>query len=146
MVYCHGIATTPTCTRPPEERGYQGYQPYCETVLDVGNNLGSKILDLVTGFGGNGTESDLCVADGLFANITLHLGPKYTNTDHCLSRNLNELVATQNCSQTNIDALFKLTTFETVWELFGNSIQYELESDQRKHKLTRARAQEDTPQ
>lgn len=106
-----------------EECGYQGYQPYWETVLDVGNILGSTILDPVTGFGGNGTGSDLCVSDGPFANVTLHLGPKYTNTDHCLSRNVNELVATQNCSQTNIDALFKLTTFETVWELFGNSIQ-----------------------
>jgi tyrosinase len=104
------------------ECGYTGAQPYWETVLDVGDVLGSVILDPVTGFGGNGTGADLCVPDGPFANITLHLGPKYTATDHCISRNVDELVAVQNCSQTNIDALFNQTLFEDVYDLFGNTI------------------------
>ncbi|ORY61246.1 uncharacterized protein BCR38DRAFT_30466 [Pseudomassariella vexata] len=104
------------------ECGYKGAQPYWETVLDVGNILGSSVLDPVTGFGGNGTGADLCVSDGPLANITLHMGPKYTNTDHCLKRNVNELVAQQNCSQSNIDTLFTYSKFSDVYDLFGNTI------------------------
>lgn len=107
-----------------QECGYTGFQPYWETVRDVGHVINASILDPVTGFGCNGTSENLCVPDGPFSNVTLHLGPKYTNTDHCLSRNINELVPIQNCSQSNIDTLFTYSNFTAVYDLFGNSVQY----------------------
>jgi tyrosinase len=68
------------------ECNYNGVQPYWEELLDVNNLTASSIFDPITGFGDDGSGDDDSITDGPFANITLHLGPVYEATDHCLSR------------------------------------------------------------
>ncbi|CAA7268248.1 unnamed protein product [Cyclocybe aegerita] len=89
---------------------YQGATPYWDWSLDSRNISASPIWDPVTGFGGNGvpgtytvpknvnyTENLIfpeafvgCVMDGPFANYTVRLGPGFLQTNHCLTRGIDQ--------------------------------------------------------
>lgn len=72
---------------------YLGSQPYWDELTDVtkAKLQDSSIFDPITGFGGNGTGPDLCVSDGPFAGLSLHLDQTGQSTaPYCLSRNLNQ--------------------------------------------------------
>ncbi|KAK8116062.1 hypothetical protein PG984_012564 [Apiospora sp. TS-2023a] len=59
-----------------------------------------------------------CIRDGAFANTTLHVGPGTGNSDHCLSRAVDE-TATANCDKTFEDYCLSKETypeFESCWE------------------------------
>lgn len=84
------LITAPTFPFPSTENSFSWW----DETRDAGNFMASPLLDLDTGFGGNGTGPDGCVTDGPFANTTLHIGPGYLNQDHCLSRKVNEFNST----------------------------------------------------
>lgn len=75
----------------------------------------SPVFDTVYGFGGNGVDSaNWCVLDGPFANPTLNLGPRYSITPNCLSRQfVPEKFSLGN--QTYIDACNAKSTY---WDAF----------------------------
>ncbi|KAH8670203.1 hypothetical protein BGZ60DRAFT_527687 [Tricladium varicosporioides] len=102
-----------------EECNYTGVQPYWEELLDVSNLTASPIFDTVYGFGGDGNGTDNCITDGPFANMTLHLGPVYEVTDHCLSRSLNEN-AILWANQTYLDTVMAATDYSEAWPLFSS--------------------------
>ncbi|KAF8066692.1 hypothetical protein FPV67DRAFT_1781199 [Lyophyllum atratum] len=70
------------------ECGYTGAQPWWNETMDDANYINSPLLK-PDAFGGNGVAPSNCVADGPFANYTLHLGPGHNITNHCLTRRIN---------------------------------------------------------
>lgn len=80
--------------------------------------MGSPLLDPNTGFGGNGTGPDGCVADGPFANTTLRIGPGQTLTDHCLSRSVNEVNSTLG-NETYVQHCDNLPSYFQFWDETG---------------------------
>jgi tyrosinase len=101
------------------ECGYNGTQPYWEELLDTTNLTASPVFDTVYGFGGDGNGTDECIIDGPFANVTLHLGPIYDVTDHCISRSLNsEAILWAN--QTYLDVVFAAQNYSAAWPLFSS--------------------------
>ncbi|KAF2473068.1 Di-copper centre-containing protein [Lindgomyces ingoldianus] len=72
------------------ECNYTGTQPYWDEEADSDALVDSDVFDPDTGFGGNGVSSNTsdyaCIADGPFVNVTLAMGPEYTNTNHCIYR------------------------------------------------------------
>lgn len=101
------------------ECNYTGVQPYWEELLDSDNLTASAIFDTEYGFGGNGNGTDECIIDGPFANITLHLGPIYEVTDHCISRSLNS-DAIKWANQTYLDIVFAAQNYSAAWPLFSS--------------------------
>lgn len=81
--------------------------------------MGSVIFDPITGFGGNGTGDDSCVTDGPFANLTLHLGPNYDVTDHCLSRAIDNPTFSW-ANQTYLDECYAAQNYSTAWPLIAS--------------------------
>ena len=71
------------------ECDYTGPTPWWYEQRDAGHFLDSPLMDNTTGFGGNGTGANGCLESGPFANTTLHVGPQTDNTNHCLSRLVN---------------------------------------------------------
>lgn len=72
---------------------YQGSQPYWPELTDseTAPLQDAPVFDPVTGFGGNGTGSNLCVADGPFANLALHINDTgFAVSPYCLSRNFSQ--------------------------------------------------------
>lgn len=74
----------------------------------------SIVFDPDTGFGGNGVGDDLCVSDGPFSNLTLHLTQFSNDANYCLSRNLNQ-TAFQDGDQANLDACFSTNNYSDAW-------------------------------
>lgn len=93
---------------------------YWEELLDSTNLTASPIFDTEYGFGGDGSGDDDCITDGPFANLTLHLGPIYEVTDHCLSRSLSANSITW-ANQTYLDACYAAEDYETAYPLFSSS-------------------------
>lgn len=90
-----------------EECNYDGYQPYWEETLDMGDIASSVVFDPVTGFGGEGGE---CIDDGPFAGLTINLSYNFTSLefyadDRCVFRRFNDNFFLAG-NQTNIDACF----------------------------------------
>lgn len=79
---------------------------------DAGDYLNSPILDVDTGFGGNGSEPDNCLLDGPFANSTVHLGPStnVTAEGFCLKRKVNETFAL-GAAQSIVDGCMNITDY-----------------------------------
>lgn len=102
------------------ECGYTGSQPYWDeqqTVLDIaaGSTLGDDaIFDTDTGFGGDGSGTDSCIADGPFVNLTLHLNHTSNYASYCLSRNLNS-AGIQQANSTYQDACFASADYAAAW-------------------------------
>jgi len=67
-----------------------------------------------TTFGGNGVGTKKCIADGPFANYTLHLGPGHAITDHCLTRSISNKESEQS-AQSNLDACYAINDWEKAW-------------------------------
>jgi tyrosinase len=87
---------------------------YWNEALDVANFTNSPIFDPKTGFGGDGVNPTRCIADGPFANITLHFKQDLTTTNYCVIRNLNECPF-QGAAQSVLDACLATKTFEEAW-------------------------------
>ena len=82
-------------------------------MLDAGNFTNSIVFNPAT-FGGNGVGSQRCIADGPFANYTLHLGPGHAITDHCLTRNIDNQWSI-GAAQSNLDACYAIDDWEKAW-------------------------------
>ncbi|KAH7000636.1 hypothetical protein EDB80DRAFT_753793 [Ilyonectria destructans] len=65
------------------ECGYKGYQPYWNEVFDVDDMAGSVVFDPKTGFGGNGSGDDGCVADG--PSPEAFVSVNQSNIDDCFA-------------------------------------------------------------
>ncbi|KAI2619644.1 Di-copper centre-containing protein [Hypoxylon sp. NC1633] len=96
------------------ECNYTGPLPYWDETADVGNINGSAIFDTETGFGGNGTGTDHCIADGPFSNLTLHFREDLNTSEYCVSRSLNDR-ALSSAAQENINACLAQEKFTSVW-------------------------------
>ena len=94
---------------------------YWEEILDTGNLTASPVFDPVTGFGGDGSGNNSCITDGPFANSTLHLGPVYEITDHCISRSLNSK-AILWANQTYLDECYAAKNYSAAWPLFSSHL------------------------
>jgi len=76
-----------------EKCGYNGAHPYWDETLDAGNFSESPLFNDQHGFGGRGTpnvDDEQCVQTGPFAGMRLTVGPGTANTEHCLSRRIND--------------------------------------------------------
>lgn len=148
--FCHGIATMCTCTNTFYEQSvtttarnrtfhvlkfpnpfmtsyfktfaHHDIPRYWEQLLDTGSGglAASPIWDPVTGVGGNGTGPDSCIADGPFANLTLHMDNDGTVLNYCVSRSWNETVF-QYANQTYVDRCFATQEYATAWECFHDA-------------------------
>ena len=71
-------------------------------------------------FGGDGdSQQDNCVTTGPFSDYILHLGPGQNLTNHCLTREINNVNITRN-SQSAIDRCLAFDTFENAWPCIEN--------------------------
>jgi len=86
---------------------------YWDEVRDAGNFTKSIIFDPTT-FGGDGVGSKKCVANGPFANYTLHLGPGHAITNHCLTRSISNTASLES-AQSKLDACYAIDDFEEAW-------------------------------
>lgn len=110
-----------------QECGYTGAQPYWDELSDneqISNGTLAfdklAVFNPETGFGGNGVDGNGCVADGPFANVTLHLnssGLPDVNGGYCLSRNFN-VTNFQKGIRSNLEACFGYDTFEDARECY----------------------------
>ena len=80
----------------------------------------SPLFESVPGFGGNGTGSDLCIRDGPFANLTLHVRANLTSSDYCVTRNFNSCLF-KVAAQSNVDQCMAFTSFEKAWHCLENN-------------------------
>lgn len=103
-----------------EECGYNGAQPYWDEEADAGAFSSSAIFSPTNGFGGNGVGENNCIQTGPFANYTLHTGPSYDNTDHCISRQIDD-DASRGSSTENVNACLAEQKFATAWPCIEGS-------------------------
>ncbi|KAK0441735.1 uncharacterized protein EV420DRAFT_1649977 [Desarmillaria tabescens] len=109
FVYAHETILRNEC-------GYTGALPYWNEAVDAGAFSTSPVL---LDFGGNGSEeNDWAVIDGPFANLSRYLGTGTTNTEHLLTREVNEN-ASHLAGQTYVDALLALDTFAEFKKALG---------------------------
>ena len=92
---------------------------YWDEPLDVENITSSSIFDPKTGFGGNGSSSSLCVLDGPFTNLTLHIASNLTSSNYCVTRNFN-LCSFKAAAQKHVDDCMLLQKFEQVRSCLKN--------------------------
>ncbi|KAI5850689.1 hypothetical protein BZA05DRAFT_338477 [Tricharina praecox] len=97
-----------------EECGYKGTQPYWEQTITVGRVTKSSLLSPTTGFGGGGSAPDYCIVDGPFTNYTLHTGPGHENTEHCITRRLDESWS-YGASASNVSACLQHDSYAKAW-------------------------------
>ena len=84
---------------------------YWDEPLDVVNITSSPVFDPITGFGGNGSSPSLCVTDGPFKNLTLHIATNFTASNYCMTRNFSPC-SFKSAAQKNVDKCMLLQTFE----------------------------------
>jgi tyrosinase len=82
--------------------------------MDAGNFNHSVLFDTRLGFGGNGSSSDSCIKDGPFKDYVNHIGPFYSNTDHCINRNVNE-TASSLSAQNYVDPCMACPDYACAW-------------------------------
>lgn len=90
---------------------------YWDEAADVGTLTTSDVFDVELGFGGNGTGSQRCIADGPFVDLTLHYNEDLTVTDYCISRNINER-SFSSAAQANVESCLVQATFLEAWNCF----------------------------
>lgn len=88
---------------------------YWAEQLDIGKIEQSEVLDPKTGFGGGVLNQMACIPDGPFKDYTLHTGPGFSNTPHCIQRNLVN-GPTYGARQEYIDYCYKFEKFELAWQ------------------------------
>ncbi|KAK3322763.1 hypothetical protein B0H66DRAFT_602193 [Apodospora peruviana] len=92
--------------------GYRGPIPYWNETSDVQNLRDSFLLDPDTGFGGNGVSGkELCIADGPFADIRLHLKANLSSDNYCISRNMSACLFSGALTE-NIETCLTTPNFE----------------------------------
>lgn len=102
------------------ECNYTGGQPYWDeqaTVADMAAGAAfadAAVFDAATGFGGSGAGTDACVADGPFANLTLHMNRTTNYAEYCLSRSFNP-TALASANSTYVDACFASADYAAAW-------------------------------
>jgi hypothetical protein len=79
---------------------------------DASHFANSSVFNSVSGFGG---RSPGCVMDGPFAGYSLIIGPGYNNTEHCLSRDIDD-VSSQASSAPWLQFCAEASTFEEAWD------------------------------
>ncbi|KAF7536186.1 hypothetical protein G7054_g4736 [Neopestalotiopsis clavispora] len=97
-----------------DECGYTGRMPYWDELADQGNMSSSEMWSTKY-FGGNGRESDYCVVDGPFANLTLRWLQDGSVSEHCLTRIHNDSLLSST-SQANIDKCNAIDNYTEAWE------------------------------
>ncbi|KAI1076040.1 Di-copper centre-containing protein [Whalleya microplaca] len=97
-----------------DECGYNGPTPYWDEPLDVGNLSASALWDTELGFGGDGAGEDRCIADGPFANATLHFNMDLSKTEVCITRRFSER-AFSGAERQNVDTCLAQGGFEDAW-------------------------------
>ena len=107
------------------ECGYTGAQPYWDeqadyVAIEAGSiGLGdSAVFDPDTGFGGNGTGADSCVADGPFADLELHINQTGFATDYCLSRDLTESSFLSQANTSLLETCFASANYSEAWQCY----------------------------
>lgn len=88
--------------------GYDGSFPYWDEPTDIENGIASSVFGS-DALGGNGNSMNECVADGAFANLTLHMRENVPD-DYCLSRNFDDSIFAYS-SQSHIDMCLAYDTF-----------------------------------
>lgn len=107
------------------ECGYTGAQPYWDeqadyAAIEAGSiSLNeSVVFDPDTGFGGNGTGADSCVADGPFTDLELHINQTGFATDYCLSRDLKESSFLNQANTSLLEACFASANYSEAWTCY----------------------------
>ncbi|CAK7204224.1 hypothetical protein SEUCBS139899_006978 [Sporothrix eucalyptigena] len=101
--------------------GYEGAHPYWDELTDLTNApiAQSSIFDPDTGFGGNGTGSDGCVADGPFVNVTLHISNHHQRGNaFCLSRGLSQ-TSFDTEAAANVETCFGYANYSNAWQCYN---------------------------
>jgi tyrosinase len=80
----------------------------------VGKLKKSSIFDPKTGFGGDGVAPTRCIADGPFANVSLHFIADLSTTNYCIMRSMNECPF-EGEAQSVLDVCLDKNTYEDVW-------------------------------
>lgn len=100
---------------------YTGSQPYWDELRNVeaGPVGESPVFDPITGLGGNGTGPRMCVADGPFSGLSLHINDtSYAVSAYCLSRNLSQAGFDQANSK-YLDPCMAKDTYAEAWPCFN---------------------------
>ncbi|KAJ0125370.1 mino acid transporter [Diaporthe amygdali] len=110
------------------ECNYTGAQPYWDEQADyVAIEAGSMTLadsvvfDPDTGFGGNGTGTDECVADGPFTDLELHINQTGYAVDYCLSRDLSESNFLRQANTSYVDTCFASANYSEAWQCYKSN-------------------------
>ncbi|KAL4816198.1 hypothetical protein BDW67DRAFT_185023 [Aspergillus spinulosporus] len=104
-----------------DECGYTGSIPWWNEQLDADSgNMWQSPMWGPDSFGGNGTGSDLCVPDGRFANMSLHIGPGDEDTEYCLRRAWDNENAIANTNSTILDMCNVYNTYSPCWGCISN--------------------------
>ncbi|KAF4820078.1 Tyrosinase ustQ [Colletotrichum siamense] len=104
------------------ECNYTGAHPYWDelTDLETAPLNQSSIFDPVYGFGGDGQGDDGCIADGPFANLTLHMKTASSNNTYCLQRKLNQ-DDLDTANSDNLVECFNKTSYDEAWQCYNGS-------------------------
>lgn len=81
----------------------------------------SDVFDPDTGFGGNGTGSDACVADGPFTDLELHINQTGCATDYCLSRDLSQSNFLKQANTSYNDTCFASANYSEAWTCYKSN-------------------------
>jgi tyrosinase len=92
---------------------------YWDETIDAGKFSKAVILDPTYGFGGNGQGSTMCIKDGPFASYVNPIGPYYTIKDHCITRQINDMMS-MSTSSTSVNSCMSSTTYVTFWQCIEN--------------------------
>ena len=103
-----------------EECGYKGAQPYWDEEQDAGHFSTSSVFDPVYGFGGDGVGPNNCITTGRFANYTLHTGPGYANTEHCIDRKIDDPTSALTASS-YVNECLALPDYAAAWPCIAGS-------------------------
>ncbi|KAF2967710.1 hypothetical protein GQX73_g5889 [Xylaria multiplex] len=97
------------------ECNYTGPLPYWDEPLDVGDIAASPLFSGEPSFGGNGTGSKNCIADGPFVNVTLHFKEDLSTTEYCISRSLNDFAFSMMAARVNVEECLEKKSFGDAW-------------------------------
>ncbi|PYI12693.1 Di-copper centre-containing protein [Aspergillus sclerotiicarbonarius CBS 121057] len=102
---------------------YTGAHPYWDELTDLshGNIASSPIFDPNTGFGGNGTGNNSCVADGPFKDIVLHISNHHQRgNEFCLSRDLSQSDFSTEAAS-NVETCFGYANYTDAWQCYNGN-------------------------
>ena len=87
---------------------------YWQETVDVPSLLTSSLFSSTSGFGGNGVAPYGCVADGPFANVSLHFTQTLQSAEYCIIRSLNPCPF-QGAKKEVIDQCLASASYEELW-------------------------------